>query len=93
LIAVRRLLATIEDWALVETILAHLGLPVDLPQPSPARTPAWLPGVREAADHDDGAGNGHGARMGASRAGVPRIVQATGTAWFGADYDLTGDSQ
>ena len=42
-----RLLATIEDRAVVEKILTHLGLPVDLPQPSAARTPAWLPGVRD----------------------------------------------
>ena len=53
-----RLLATIEDRAVVETILTHLGLPVDPPRPSPARTPAWLPGVRAAADHEDHAG-GH----------------------------------
>jgi hypothetical protein len=33
-----RLLATIEDRAVVEKILTHLGLPVDLPQPSAART-------------------------------------------------------
>ena len=36
----------------------HLGLPVDPPCPSPARTPAWLPGVRRAADHEHDAG-GH----------------------------------
>ena len=53
-----RLLATIEDRAVVATILTHLGLPVDPPRPSPARTPAWLPGVRAAADHEDHAG-GH----------------------------------
>jgi hypothetical protein len=47
-----RLLATIEDRAVVETILTHLGLPVDPPHPSPARTPAWLPGVRDRADHE-----------------------------------------
>jgi hypothetical protein len=52
------LLATIEDRAAVAQILTHLGLPVDLPQPSAARTPAWLPGVRAAADHGDHAG-GH----------------------------------
>jgi hypothetical protein len=34
-----RLLATIEERAVVEKILTHLGLPVDLPQPSAARTP------------------------------------------------------
>ena len=31
---------------------AKTRLPVDLPQPSPARTPAWLPGVRNGADHE-----------------------------------------
>ena len=51
-----RLLATIEDRAVVERILTHLGLPVDLPRPSAARTPEWLPGVREAADHQDDTG-------------------------------------
>jgi hypothetical protein len=54
----RRLLATIEDRAVVEKILTHLGLPADPPRPSPARTPAWLPGVRGAADHEHDAG-GH----------------------------------
>src|SRR5512139_2115262 len=53
-----RLLATIEDRAAVEKILTHLGLPVELPPPSAARTPAWLPGVRERADHEPDAG-GH----------------------------------
>ncbi len=53
-----RLLATIEERPVVEKILTHLGLPVDPPRPSPARTPAWLPGVRNAADHEDGVG-GH----------------------------------
>jgi hypothetical protein len=55
-----RLLATIEARATVEQILTHLGLPVDPPQPAAARTPAWLPGVRAAADHQPDAG-GHGA--------------------------------
>ena len=53
-----RLLATIEERAVVEQILTHRGLPVDLPQPSPARTPAWLQGVRDRADHEPDAG-GH----------------------------------
>jgi hypothetical protein len=53
-----RLLATIEERAVVEKILTHLGLAADPPCPSPARTPAWLPGVRAAADHEDHAG-GH----------------------------------
>ena len=63
-----RLLATIEGTsargfrsagrAVVEKILTHLGLPVEPPRPSPARTPAWLRGVRRAADHEHDAG-GH----------------------------------
>jgi hypothetical protein len=52
------LLATIEDRAVVEKILTHLGLPVTLPQPAAARTPAWLPGVRAGADHQHDTG-GH----------------------------------
>jgi hypothetical protein len=52
-----RLLATIEERTVVEKILTHLGLPVEPPRPSPARTPAWLPGVR-GADHEHDAG-GH----------------------------------
>lgn len=39
-----RLLATIEDSAVVEKILRHLGLPVEAPTPAPARAPAWLSG-------------------------------------------------
>jgi hypothetical protein len=39
-----------------EKILTHLGLPVDLPRPSAARTPEWLPGVRAGADHQDDTG-------------------------------------
>ena len=52
-----RLLATIEDRAVVEKILTHLGLPVEPPCPSPARTPAWLPGVRDRADHEHPGGH------------------------------------
>jgi hypothetical protein len=36
--------ATIEERGVVEKILSHLGLPVDLPSPTPARSPEWLPG-------------------------------------------------
>jgi hypothetical protein len=36
--------ATIEQRTVIERILAHLGLPVDLPSPAPARSPEWLPG-------------------------------------------------
>lgn len=39
-----RLVATIEERAVIEKILAHLGLPVDLPSAAPARSTAWLPG-------------------------------------------------
>ena len=52
-----RLLATIEDRAVVEKILTHLGLPADPPCPSPARTPEWLPGVRGGADHEHAGGH------------------------------------
>jgi len=51
-----RPLATIEERAVVEKILGHLGLPVDPPRLSAARTPGWLPGVRRAADHENDAG-------------------------------------
>ena len=37
-----RLVATIADRRVIETILAHLGLPLALPSPAPARAPAWL---------------------------------------------------
>jgi hypothetical protein len=33
-----RLLATIKDRAVLEKILTHVGLPVDLPRPSAARS-------------------------------------------------------
>jgi hypothetical protein len=36
-----RLLATIADPAMIAKILRHLGVPVDLPVPAPARQPAW----------------------------------------------------
>ena len=44
-----RSLATIEERAVVEQVLAHLGLPADPPPPSAAPTPEWLPGARAAA--------------------------------------------
>jgi len=53
-----RLLATIAERGVIEKILRHLGLSVDLPQPLAARTPEWLPGVCAVADYEDEAG-GH----------------------------------
>ena len=48
-----RLVSTLDHPPVVEKILKHLGLPVQPPSPSAARTPAWLPGVREDADCQD----------------------------------------
>jgi hypothetical protein len=45
-----RFLATIEQRSLIEEILGHLGLPVDVPQPTPARSPTFLPGVETPSD-------------------------------------------
>jgi hypothetical protein len=39
-----RLLATIEDPELIGKILRHLDLPVNPPEPTPARSLDWLPG-------------------------------------------------
>jgi len=39
-----RFIATIEDRAVIEKILRHLGLPIVPPAPAPARLPVWLPG-------------------------------------------------
>ena len=39
-----RLLATIDDPAVIAKILRHLGLPVDPPVPTPARDPPWMAG-------------------------------------------------
>jgi len=44
------------DRAAVAKILTHLGVPVDPPQPSAARTPEWLPCVQAAADPEPDAG-------------------------------------
>lgn len=41
-----RLVATIQERAVVEKILLHLGLPGAVPSPAPARSPPWLPGFR-----------------------------------------------
>ena len=42
-----RLVATIEDLPVVTRILQHLGLPCDPLSPVPARSPPWLPGLRD----------------------------------------------
>jgi len=42
-----RLLATITQPAVIDKILTHLGIPAELPEPSAARAPEWLPGARE----------------------------------------------
>jgi hypothetical protein len=39
-----RLVAAIEKRALIEKILAHLGLPTESPSPAPARSPEWFAG-------------------------------------------------
>jgi hypothetical protein len=39
-----RLLATIEEPAVVKRILKQLDLPIETPSPAPARSPPWLPG-------------------------------------------------
>jgi hypothetical protein len=45
-----RLLATIEDPELMGKILRHLELPVNPPEPTPARSLDWLPGSVAGAD-------------------------------------------
>jgi len=49
-----RLLATIENRAVIERILAHLGLPIDMPTPAPARSTEWLPGVLSGPETNAG---------------------------------------
>jgi hypothetical protein len=45
-----RLIATINDQAVIEKILGHLGLPTEAPAPLPAKVGGWLPGVETPAD-------------------------------------------
>lgn len=45
-----RFVATIEDRAVIEKILRHLGLPVDAPAPEPPRRTSWLPGFEPTAE-------------------------------------------
>jgi hypothetical protein len=47
-----RLLATIEDTAVVEKILRHLGLPIGPPVPARARAPTWLPSALPGFESD-----------------------------------------
>ena len=48
-----RLIAVIEEAAVVDRILRHLGLPTETPAPRPARAPPLLAGVPDAAGWDD----------------------------------------
>ena len=50
-----RLIALIEEAAVIDRILRHLGLPTETPAPRPARTPPLLAGVPDAAGWDDDA--------------------------------------
>jgi uncharacterized protein YbaR (Trm112 family) len=45
-----RLVATVEQAGVIEKILAHLGLPLELPTPAPARSTECLPGVLSGAE-------------------------------------------
>jgi hypothetical protein len=48
-----RLIALIDQAAVVERILHHLGLPTEVPEPAPARAPPCLPPLLEAYDQTD----------------------------------------
>ena len=50
-----RLIALIEEAAVVDRTLRHLGLPTETPAPRPARAPPLLAGVPDAAGWDDDA--------------------------------------
>jgi hypothetical protein len=45
-----RFVATIDDRAVIQKILGHLGLPVNPPMPAAAQRMAWLPGFETAPD-------------------------------------------
>jgi hypothetical protein len=49
-----RLFATITDGGVIRRILLHLGLPAEIPEPAPARQPAWwmVVGGRGGADSE-----------------------------------------
>jgi len=44
-----RLLATIEERAVIEKVLMHLGLPIEVPPPAPARLTGALAAAEPAA--------------------------------------------
>jgi hypothetical protein len=48
-----RLIALIEEAAVIDRILRHLGLPTETPAPRPARAPPQLASVPDAAGRDD----------------------------------------
>jgi hypothetical protein len=48
-----RLIALIEEAAVIGRILRHLGVPTEIPAPRPARAPPLRVGVREADAWDD----------------------------------------
>jgi Putative transposase len=50
-----RLIALIEEAVVIGRILRHLGLPTEIPAPSPARAPPLPAGVPDAAGWDDDA--------------------------------------
>jgi hypothetical protein len=49
------LIALIEEAAVIDRILRHLGLPTETPTPRPARAPPLLAGVPAAAGREDDA--------------------------------------
>ena len=48
-----RLIALIEDAAVIDRILRHLGVPTEIPAPRPARAPPIRAGVPDQAGWDD----------------------------------------
>jgi hypothetical protein len=48
-----RLIALIEEAALIDRILRHLGVPTEIPAPRPARAPPLPVGVRDGDGWDD----------------------------------------
>ena len=48
-----RLIALIEEAAVIERILRHLGVPTEIPAPRPARAPPLRVGTPDRAGWDD----------------------------------------